>query len=55
MILRAAEEAERNQQVLALMERVMKADTRCSTELQFKKTKISAISSAPASATAIIR
>jgi uncharacterized protein (UPF0147 family) len=28
MIWRAAEEAERNQQVLAVMERVLKADTR---------------------------
>jgi nicotinamidase-related amidase len=52
----ASEEAERNRQVLALMERVLKADVTRSTELKFEKTKtISTISSAPASPTATIR
>ena len=52
----ASEEAEHNQQVLALMERVLKADTTRSTELQFENTKtISPISSAAASAVATIR
>ena len=52
----ASEEAERNQQVLALMERVLKADTTRSTELQFENTKtISPISSTAGSANATIR
>jgi isochorismate hydrolase len=52
----ASEEPERNRQVLALMERVLGADTTRSTELQFENTKIiSPISSTAGPADATIR